>query len=364
MIKTIAHQLLSILKTKGKFLIIIKGSPDPDALASAYMLHSLICHVDNKADIISFMEISLPQNRVLIKKIKIPLQITNDIDFDSYTGYIVLDHQSAWVEEIGNKIPCLIHIDHHSPEEDKIEPVLKYISEEAGAVSTILSLMLRDTFVPLFPELSLTKIATALLYGIKIDTDNFKIRTPLDIEACTWLNSFADQTVIDEIENMPYSEETMTIITKAIMNSYRYKDFLFCGVGFLSEEYRDSIAITADYLLTTESSFAVIVFACIEKKKSGLYLDASVRTAERNYDLNQFIKKITNDGGARSYKGAFQVNLDFFSTCPDKPGLWEIIQKTTHHQLSAARDAFPPHSLKNVFSRMKQKLKGIFKIHK
>jgi hypothetical protein len=51
------------------------------------------------------------------------------------------------------------------------------------------------------------------------------------------------------MDSIPYSEETITVISKAIMNSFYYKDWLFCGVGFIPEKYRDSIAIAADYML-------------------------------------------------------------------------------------------------------------------
>jgi nanoRNase/pAp phosphatase (c-di-AMP/oligoRNAs hydrolase) len=357
-------KFIKIIQKNNTILIIIKGSPDPDALASSYALYSLALLLGKKAEIVSFMHTSLPQNRAFIKKIGIPVHHTLQQHYENYSGYAVLDHQSAWVEEIDTKIPCLIHIDHHSPEEDKIKPLFKYISEETGSVSSIFTLIMKEHSSNEILSKLITITATALYYGIKIDTDDFKNATKKDTEAAEWLQQFTDLSVIDEIETMPFSDETITVISKAIMNRITYKDWLFCGVGFLQENFRDSIAIAADYLLKTESVFAIAVFACIEKKQNkGLFLDVSIRTTDRYYDLNKFIKSITPGGGARSFKGAYQVYLDYFSDCPDKASLWDLIQSTTHVRLSQACDKYPSHSLKTAFSRLLQNVRRIFSGH-
>ena len=70
------------------------------------------------------------------------------------------------------------------------------------------------------------------------------------------------------------------------------------------------------------------MFALIEKKE-GLTLAASLRTASKRFDLNRFIKRITSEGGARAFKGAFQVDLDYFRYCPDRELLWKIVHMTT-----------------------------------
>jgi nanoRNase/pAp phosphatase (c-di-AMP/oligoRNAs hydrolase) len=355
------NSFIKIIQKNNNLLIIIKGSPDPDALASSYVLYSLALILGKKAEIVSFMHTSLPQNRAFIKKIGIPVHHSLQLDPEDYSGYAVLDHQSAWVEEIDTKIPCLIHIDHHSPEEDKIKPLFRYISEETGSVSSIFALIMKEkSDNEIFSDL-IPRTATALYYGLKVDTDDFKNATKKDTEAAEWLRQFTDFSIINEIETMPFSDETITVISKAIMNRTLYKDWLFCGVGFLHENFRDSIALAADYLLKTESVFAIAVFACIERKKNkGLFLDVSIRTSDRYYDLNKFIKSITPGGGARSFKGAYQVYLDYFSDCPDKSSLWELVQSTTHVRLSQACDKYPSHSLKTAFSRLRQNVRRLF----
>jgi nanoRNase/pAp phosphatase (c-di-AMP/oligoRNAs hydrolase) len=342
-------------------MIVIKGSPDPDVIASSFAMKIIIEHFNVKADIISFSEPSLPQNRALIKKLSIPIDYMNEVRTEGYSGYIVLDHQTAAVEQIGTMIPCIIHIDHHSPEEDKVIPKFKLITEGAGAVSTLIT-----EFLAMNPEIEFAagdreRISTALYYGIKIDTDSFANAAERDIDAARLLEESFNRKIIEEIITIPFPDETMTVITKAIMNRVVYKDILICGVGFIPEQIRDSIAITADYLLENESFFMVIIFAIIQKNHSkGTYLDASVRTNDRDYDLNHFIKEITPGGGARAFKGAFQVDLNFFTQSPDKQQLWDLIVSTTFQRITESYDKYPSSSIRTFFMRLKNRIKRLF----
>ncbi|HEY1405010.1 MAG TPA: hypothetical protein VF857_00235 [Spirochaetota bacterium] len=356
-----ADDLFKALEHTNNLLIVIKGSPDPDVLASSFAL-KVICESRNiQATIVSLLEVSLPQNKALILKLDIPVHFVKKIySPDEFDGYAVLDYQSAWIEDIGTKIPCLIHIDHHAPEEDRISPAFRYISEEVGAVSTLLAQLYEQT-APNIEPASLSRVATALYYGIKIDTDDFQHATEADTESIAWLKNHTDARILSEMESIPYSEETITVISKAVMNGYYYKDWLFCGVGYISERYRDSIALAADYMLQNEDLFAVAVFALIERKGSdGLYLDTSIRASEESFDLNRFIKFVAPEGGARSFKGAFQVNLDYFNAAPDKQLLWELVRNTTIANLVAARDHFPAITFETLFSKFKRKFRKLF----
>lgn len=344
-----------------RLLIVIKGSPDPDVLASSFAL-KMICNNRNiDSTIISLMDVSLPQNRALITRLDIPVvfvkRIYSPVDFD---GYAVLDYQSAWIDDIGTKIPCVIHIDHHAPIDDKVTPKFKYCTEDVGAVSTLFSHILQENPEMLDPDI-LKNVTTALYFGIKIDTDDFQHANETDMKCVEWLKSSSDHSAIIEMENIPFSEETITVISKAMMNGHYYKDWLFCGVGYLPEQYRDSIAVSADYILKNEDIFGVAVFALIERNDGkGLFLDTSIRTSEESFDLNRFIKYVAPEGGARTYKGAFQINLDFFRSVPDKTALWNLVRNTTIANLSDARDHYPAISFETLFAKVKRKLGRFF----
>jgi len=360
--KNLAHELINTILSGGHILICVKGSPDPDVLASSFALKSICDYENVKATIVAFTNVSLPQNKALVQKLNIPIHFIKSVpDISLYNSYVVLDHQSAWIDEIGTKIPCVIHIDHHTLEEDIIEPKMKYITEEVGAVSTIFAFILKNLAIDLEAS-TMTRLATALVYGINADTDGLNHATKADLEALEWLKTFYDKDLLDKIENIPFSEETLTVISKAVMNRIQYKDCLFCGVGFVPEEHRDSIAVSADYLLKENEVSTVVVFAIIDRKKqNGLFIDASIRTSIISFDLNKYIKTIAPGGGARTYKGAFQVNLDFFSTAPDKQALWNLVCETTISKLKLGRDHFPAIFIEGLFSKIRRNVHKIFK---
>ncbi len=360
-VNSLISGLNTALKDIKRLLIVIKGSPDPDVLASSFALKLICDKRDISTTIVALMDVSLPQNKALILKLDIPVhfvkRIYSPVDFD---GYAVLDYQSAWIEDIGIKIPCLIHIDHHTPVDDRISPHFRYCTENVGAVSTLFTQILSDD-PSLISHDMLTRISTALFFGIKIDTDDFQHAHDIDLKCVEWLKSHADSQIISEMENIPYSEETITVISKAIMNGHYYKDWMFCGVGYINEQFRDSIAVAADYMLKNEDLFAVAVFAIIERDDGrGLFLDTSVRTTEESFDLNRFIKYVAPEGGARTYKGAFQVNLDYFHSTPDKTLLWNLVRDTTINNLSEARDHFPSIAFETLFAKVKRRFRRFF----
>ncbi|MGL4369228.1 MAG: DHH family phosphoesterase, partial [Spirochaetota bacterium] len=359
--ENLSEKVFSSLSGCRRLLIVIKGSPDPDVLASSFALSVFCKKQDIEATIVSLREVSLLQNKTLIQRADIPVHFIKKIySVDDYDSYAVLDHQSAWVDDIGTKIPCVLHIDHHAEEEDRIIPLTRIISEEAGSVSTLMALILREKNPDIEPAL-LKRLATALIFGIRTDTDALNHSSPLDREAADWLIPRIDADALSEMENTPYSEETVTVISKAVMNEYFYKDWLFCGVGYVPEIYRDSIAITADYLIQNEDVSGVVIFALIEREnKGGLFLDASIRTSQKSLDINRFVKYITPEGGGRTFKGAYQVNLDYFTACPDRGMIWEEVKITTIERLKRGRDHITALTLEGSFIRFRKKVTKIF----
>jgi nanoRNase/pAp phosphatase (c-di-AMP/oligoRNAs hydrolase) len=99
-------------------------------------------------------------------------------------------------------------------------------------------------------------------------------------------------------------------------------------LGFIEGKNRDAIAISADFLMARQDISKVMVYALV-KRNRGLSLDVSIRTREKRFNLNAFIKKITQEGGARTFKGGYQVNLDYFVNCPDPDLVWKVVSLTT-----------------------------------
>ncbi|MDY6935339.1 MAG: hypothetical protein SVZ03_14085 [Spirochaetota bacterium] len=351
-------ELIATLKKYNSLLVCIKGSPDPDAIASSLALKIISDKHGIKTDIIAFTETSLPQNKAIIDEFHIPIHFEKSISHIlNHDAYAVLDHQSAYIKDIPSTIPCAIHIDHHEIVNDSVNVDFKIIMEEVGSVSTIMALFLHELEIEL-DECQLKAVSTALLYGIQTDTDNLKHANELDYEAIKYLSRNSDSEIINRITGIPLTRKMIEFLGDAIKNKYIYKDWLITGIGFIDESYRDNIAIIADFLLNREDVTTVIVFAGIRKnKKRGLTLDASIRTEDENIDLNELIKKISSEGGARRYKGAYQIDMDYFTNCPDQNLLWTIINNTTIEVFKKQRDIIYLIELKGFFNKYKNRIK-------
>lgn len=355
----LAANLIATIKEIDHLLIYIKGSPDPDAIAASYAL-KLICEEHKtRASILSPKRASLPQNIKLIKDLHLPVRFEQVVECKKeYDAYAVLDHQSIFVENVTGVIPCALHFDHHEPVKEEIPVHLRIYSKEIGSVSTAMIFLLQQLNVD-FSASQWRNAATALYYGILSDTDDLRHADPLDHDAANLILPHVDREALDRIASVPFTKAAMKYLREALDNHFMYKDWMMCGIGYIPEKHRDNLAIIGDFLVKREDVNVVVVFGVVEKDHR-LVLDASFRTKKEKLNLNTLIKKITRDGGARKFKGAYQVNLDYFAYCPDRDLLWQTVYSTTIETLKLRRDDDAADELTKLFSFLKRKIKDIF----
>ncbi len=359
-----AKKIISLLQEQDNIAIIIKGSPDPDAIASSYFFWKLCTLLHVKATILGFMPASLPSNKEFISAFNIPLHVVADMKeskIHKYTGYIVCDYQTAILEDFFTTTPCIIHLDHHSPAEQDVPARFRILTDKVSSTSTLCALLMQHiSFISLE---DVSSIATALYVGIKTDSDSFKHMSEYDTITLEYIKPYCNMAIIEQIENTPLTPHALGLLQKAMNNAIVYKDWLIAGAGFVEERYRDTIAIIADYLLHNNPVELVVVYGGVyHNNHTKLDIDASFRTRSENFDLNALIKNITADGGGRKFKGAFQVHIDYFVHCPDQEKLWEIIEITTNQILKNQRDSSLKIALQSKFKNFKNKLKHLFRL--
>jgi nanoRNase/pAp phosphatase (c-di-AMP/oligoRNAs hydrolase) len=346
----------------SNILIIIKGSPDPDAIASSFALKKIAENLFVKSDIVSFQNVSLEQNSIMIHDLNIPVKFCDSVQNPGkYDAYAVLDHQSPVYKGISELIPCAAHIDHHEIIDAGINPHVKILSRQAGSTSTIMALLLKNSGLK-FSLKDMIEICTSLIIGIQTDTDKYDHASSIDFEALEYLTEYSNPDLISKIGKSPVSEYTLKILSTAAENRVLYKNWLICGAGFIDESHRDSIAIAADLILKKKEASTVIVFAAVTKNNTpGLYIDASFRSDKEDLNLNDIIKEITSEGGARKFKGAYQINIDYFINCPDRDLLWETIRLTTVEVIKKQRDGIYIIELKSAYKSLRSIFSNIFK---
>ncbi len=335
--------LFQAVSAHRNLLFCIKGSPDPDALAAAFVCKVLCEKLGKKCRIVATQELSLHQNRMFVKSLSLPFEVMHDFArvADWGDAYLVLDHASPVIEGLSEKLPCLVHIDHHDAVEVPFPIEMRWCRTDVGSTSTLVAQILEARHQELaFSEREMRRMTTALLFGLQTDTDQYALATPTDHTAMKFLSRFADAAVLKKLSGIPMGRTTTNRLQRAERNQIIYKDWLITGVGFIPERSRDDIAIIADLLLRQKRASLVVVFALVQdERRRKLTLDASVRSSDRSLKLSSLVRRMSLDGGGRKFKGAFQVKLDYFLSYSERDTLWAFVEKVTVEKLKRTRDS-------------------------
>jgi nanoRNase/pAp phosphatase (c-di-AMP/oligoRNAs hydrolase) len=321
-------------RARGKNLLIcIKGYPDPDNIAAALCLQWLARHHDIRTKILHFEEISHYENRALVKKLDIEIdQYDSTMDLSPWDFFAVNDSQNC---DLPIKLPAacqlLIFVDHHKSL-GTVAGEFVDIRENSGSTSAIYAEYLIDgptKFEGASNEQ--TKIATAMMHGIRSDTDNFANASPIDYRASEFLAKHMDKDLLNLISRQSIPAKTMDLTQIALQRKDIKGTFMFAGVGYVREEDRDGIGQCADYLLHREGIDTVIVYGVVGNE----WIDGSLRTRSHTLDPDRWIKDVFGQdkngqfyGGGRKDKGGFQIPLGVFANVSDKELLWILIKKT------------------------------------
>lgn len=351
----------SAVKKYRRILIYIQGSPDPDAIASSYAIKIMLSRMNIESVIVSGKKLSLSQNRAFVRSLDIPLKTGAKPGPDEFDAYIVTDFQSNTVPGISDRIPCAAHIDHHEPDCAVAAADFSLVRPDSGSTSSLVAAVFMQSDIA-FSKNEMRSVATALMFGIQTDTDDFQHTTPIDTGALRFLSEYADMDIIRKIEGIPLSPETIKLYNRARNHEVVYKDWGIYGTGYIDIEHRDSIAITADLLLKNSEHKTVAVYALVEdKKKDDLFMDVSFRTVMETLDLNSLIKRITPTGGGRKFKGAYQVRLGYLNSCRERDLLWKVTDSATRRRIRDARDSLHLHEIKKLPARAFEKIASFLK---
>jgi len=316
-----------------RLLICIKGYPDPDNIATSLALSYMAAQFDVQSTIVHFEQISHHENRALVKKLDLDIEeYSEQFDYSGYDFYAINDSQNT---ELPIKLPdtceLLVFVDHHK-KLGTIKGRFTDIRETVGSTSAIYGEYLRDPRFNFSGDTSEeSKIATALMHGVRSDTDNFVNATPLDYSASEFLSKIVDKDLLSLISRQSIPGKTMDLTQIALQRKDIRGTFMFSGVGYVREEDRDGIGQCADYLLQREGIDTVVVYGVV----GGEFVDGSLRTKSHTLDPDKWIKDVFGQdqhgvfyGGGRKDKGGFQIPLGVFGRCSDRELLWILIKKT------------------------------------
>lgn len=263
-------------ETDSRMAILTQDSPDPDSIASAAALQAIADHLEVEADIVYLGDVGHQENRAFVNLLGIDLVQWDEIDDTGvYDTVALVDHATS--SEMNLDIDIVI--DHHEAEET-YDPEFVDIRPNMSSTSTIMTKYIQEFDMNVSEE-----VATALLYGIRAETLDFKRdTTPADLTAAAYLYPFANHDTLEQVESPSMSPETLDVLAEAITNRDVQGSHLVSNAGFVRD--REALTQAAGHLLDLEGVTTTAVFGIA---------DETIFLAGRSKDIRINIGKVLDD---------------------------------------------------------------------
>ncbi len=339
-----SHKHLELQRTlesvRGEPLVIlISGHPDPDAIGSA-LAHQQICNaLEIPATIAHVLPVSRPENRALVKLLNVNMvQVTSAKDLEPYAHLSLVDTSNPEASiKLPDHLKVLTVVDHHRSTKPVEAPFVD-VRTGIGATCSIYAEYLKAGLAPLTgSERHEIHMATALLFGIRTDTDDFAKAEPADYHAAAYLKPYTDLQLLQRIGQKVIAAESMEALGRGLADMEVVRDFALVGLGRVSPGNRDAIATAADFIVRREDLDTVIVYGLI-----GGRIDGSMRTNSPSVDPTQFLEEAFGKdanglpyGGGRADKGGFQIPLGVLCEADDDEALWRLVRQTVRRRFGA-----------------------------
>lgn len=270
-------QLLTHIK-KEHVYIQMHNYPDQDAIASAVGLQELL-KKNNIASTICYKgQIDKFNTLKMIEMLNINIKNIFELNINSDDEIIIVDAQKGNinVEDFkGEEIAC---IDHHKIQDTEFYRFYD-IREELGSCATIIA----EYFLENNIEIS-RNIATALVYGIKVDTANLSRGvTNKDLDMFCMLYKKSDASLLRKFDNCSLKLEDLQAYVKAIYDLRLYGNI---GIANIGNNCSEAIVGTLSDFLIELSEIDITV---VHSYRAG-GIKVSVRSEIPEVDASELVK--------------------------------------------------------------------------
>jgi nanoRNase/pAp phosphatase (c-di-AMP/oligoRNAs hydrolase) len=319
----VAQRLFSLLAGwEGTLGIITHKNPDPDAISSAMALAEIARQANGRtlaARILYEGNIGHQENRTFVNLLDIKMERLTPEILSRCTYLAMVDCEGPGANnDVPPQTKIQIIIDHHrGGKHPAPQAAFTDIRPGVGATASIMTQYLQELDVPVDK-----RVATALLYGIRTDTREFKRNvTPQDLSIAGFLLPLTDADLLDKIMSPSMSQETLDVIGKAIHERKVQSGYLFANVGYVMN--RDALPQAADLLITLEGVNTALVYGIT---------DNAIVISARNRDIRLHIGNALSeafgdmgDAGGHPNMAAATLPLHYFGKVEDKGRLLEIV---------------------------------------
>lgn len=280
-------KLADILReTPGEVFIQTHDVPDPDAIASAHGLRHLLAGKGIPSKIIYDREIEKADSRKMMELFDIELwPVTSIQPMDAEDWIVLVDVQKGNIN-----LRCLrpaveiAAIDHHELRADAEYRYLDVRPDIGSCSSIVAEYYFHSGATP--PRL----VASALLYGIFIDTDNLtRAVSALDVEMFYLLHPLSDAELIKRIRGNQITLRDLRLYAEAFRTVEVYGPVAFLR---LDDANDGLIGASSDIVLSLENVDVAIAYSL---RPEGVKI--SVRSISKAIPANTFVRTLVNGLG-------------------------------------------------------------------
>lgn len=336
----------------GTLAVVAHDNPDPDAIASAITLAELAESVGVDAEACYYGDISHQENRAMINLLELELRNLEIEDSLEYDAFALVDHSRPGVnDQLPTELAIDIVIDHHPPR-GPVAAEFYDLRERIGATSTMLTEYL-DWF-----DLDLSKrTATALLYGIRVDTNDFtRGVSSEDFEAAATLWPSVNFDLLLRIEQPTVDPDILDAVARAIKNRTRRESVVVASAGKIPT--RDALPQAADQLLAMDGIDTTLVFGFDDEM-----VFISARSRGSDIDLGEVLRdaydQIGSAGGHANMAGA-QLEIGVLGgaeTAAELESILSVVEEVITDRFFEAIETRPGTSV-GLYSQTSQVLFG------
>jgi len=297
-----SDRLLEVLSGYKHLLVITHDTPDPDSIASGWVIWRLIRErLGRTARFVGRGAILRAENRYMVELLKPPLEMVHHLDLAPRTGAVLVDCSPGASNHLLDERPeaFVAVIDHHSDPRGRRRLPFEDMRPRVLASASITASYLREQQVSPGREL-----ATALLYGIR--TESRSAETPysrLDRSATLWLSGWADFSLLSQIEDAPLSPAYFSDLVLALQSTTVCGDTGFCLLP--RAENPEIVGEVADLLIRCEGIRRVLCVAV-----SGRDFCVSARTEASDEDAAELVRQTVRGlghGGGHQHRAGGKI---------------------------------------------------------
>ena len=291
-------QLAALLKkAPDEVFIQPHNVPDPDAIASSFGLQHLLKQRGITAEIVYESELEKANSTKMLELFAINLRLSREVQTLGKEDWTVLVDVQKGNSNVTDLVTYEVAvIDHHEYMGNR-DYKFEDIQPQIGACSTIIAHYYVENNIAI-PS----NVATALLYGIFMDTDNLTRGTSeLDIDMFYQLYAKTDIGLINQLKGNQISKGDLTDYAQAFKSVEVYGE-----LGFLYlDNCNDSLLGTASDIIITIAGVNMVV--AYSPRESGIKF--STRSINKSIKANELVRYILDGvgfgGGHESMAGGF-----------------------------------------------------------